>query len=193
MTLKLGGPPDEVHCARIDEYMLDREVGKFLASQPRDDVAPQAGGHEHVGLVDQRQLAAPRARDAGGEPHDALDLGRRIDARVERPVAVPPLWAEVQPTGELTHDQNVDAGESVRTDRRRGHEGGLHRDRSKIRVQLEPFPKPEQSHLWSLDRIGIIPLRPTDGTEQNGVRRLGDGQRVDRQRDTAGIERRAAD
>ena len=82
------------------------------------------------------------------------------------PVAVPPLWAEVQPTGELTHDQNVDAGESVRTDRRRGHEGGLHRDRSKIRVQLEPFPKPEQSHSWSLDRIGIIPLRPTDGTEQ---------------------------
>ena len=49
---------DQVHRRRVDQHVLELHVGKLVAHRRASrDLAPQARGLEHVGLVDRRELA----------------------------------------------------------------------------------------------------------------------------------------
>jgi hypothetical protein len=83
-----------------------------------DDLAPEAGGLEDVGLVDRGDAwgtaiggaAAGRLEGGAGDP---LDFGPVVLAGVEGGIAVAAGLAEVDAAGELADDQQVGAGDAV--------------------------------------------------------------------------------
>jgi hypothetical protein len=164
-----------VHRARIDEQVLELEVRELLAHDARRGTPPQPRRLEHVRLVHGRKLPPPRARELRGRAHDALDLARRVDARVERPFLPPvdalaSLLAEVDATGQLAHDDEVDATEPLGLERRDRGETSVHRDRAEIGVHAES-PAERQEPLLGPHRRGrIVPLRTADGAEQDRIR-----------------------
>ena len=117
---------DEQHRARVDELVAQRhvrEVGGDLVG----DGPPQARRREDVGLVDRGHVATARPGQLEGEPDDPPDLRLRVRQRVERrslpgrPGRLAAL-AEVDAAGELADDEQVDAVEELRLERRRGDE-----------------------------------------------------------------------
>ena len=69
---------DELHRGVSTSSVLELDVRVLLRRDAAHDLAPQAAGLEHVGLVDARDL---RARGAEGDARDALDLRGGVDAR----------------------------------------------------------------------------------------------------------------
>ena len=63
--------------------------------EPVGDAAPEAGGVEDVGLVDDGELAAPLLRRLEGGAQRPLDLRLGVGARVVRHVADRAVLAKV--------------------------------------------------------------------------------------------------
>ena len=96
--------------AALSTSMCSTRTSGILGRDRVDDPPPEARRLEHVRLVDRRQVAAPRLREPERAPDDALDLRRRVLARVERgAVLANAARAEVEAADELAHDQHVDA------------------------------------------------------------------------------------
>src|SRR5262245_60672954 len=109
--------------------MLDGELGELGAEHARRNVAPEARGVEHVGLVYRGNLSAPRHRELARDAANALDLGRRVLASVERGLRGTRTFAEIDASRQLADDEDVDALELLRLQRRSGGELGRGRDR----------------------------------------------------------------
>ena len=120
-------------------------------------LAPQPAGLEHVGLVDARH---PRARGAEGDAGDALDLLARVDAGVGGRVRGARLLAEVDPAGELAHDEQVGALDQLALERARVVQRRDRPDRAQVGEQAEALAQAEQPLLGpGLGRVGGVPLR----------------------------------
>src|SRR5712675_1868401 len=65
--------------------------------------------------------------------------------------------------------------------------------RSEVRVHLQLFTQSEQTLLRTQTCVRIVPARPTDGAEQNGVGGFANLDCLGRQRRSARIERTATD
>ena len=102
ITSNRAGLRHEPHRARVDELVLERDVGELLGRTCVATRAPQPRRLEHVRLVDRRQLAAPAARELDRQAHDARDLLGVVRAQVARALAaarqlLEALLAEVEP------------------------------------------------------------------------------------------------
>ena len=56
--------------------------GKFRMNDVLGDLAPQARGLEHVGLVDGDDLLAPLHGEPAGDARDALDFAGGVAAQI---------------------------------------------------------------------------------------------------------------
>ena len=113
---------------------------------------------------------------AAGEQHDAPDLVLAVRHRVDRPplalllaglLALP----EVHAAGQLADDQQVDALEQLRPERRGRDECRMDLDRSQVGEQPETAAQREERLLRPDRRRRIRPLRATDRAEQDRVGR----------------------
>ena len=115
-----------------------RVLGRHLVGE----AMPEAGRVEHVRLVDARQVPAPRLRETEALAQDAADLVDAVAERVERAVRVVPALAEVEASGQLAHDQEVEALDELgpqRADRAAppAADGAEVRERLHRRAELE--------------------------------------------------------
>ncbi len=120
--VELGGALDEEHRARVDELVVEldvREVRGDLVGNP----PPESRRGEDIRLVDAGDATAPGPGQLERKPDDPGDLalgvrqrvaGRALAAGLGRLLARP----EVEPAGELAEDQEVDAVEELRAQRR---------------------------------------------------------------------------
>ena len=143
------------------------------------------------------------ARTPGGRCARSRARGRASCRGRDRSPAAPArllALAEVDAAGQLADDEQVDAVEQLRPERRRGHERRVDRDRAQVGVQPEPAAQGEQRLLRADRRRRVGPLRTADGAEQDGVGRparldvLGsDGDAVGVDGDAAGEDLRPVD
>ena len=110
-----------------------------------------------------------------------------------RAVAVAPAVAEVDAARQLADDQQVGAGDQFGPQGAGVHERGAGADRAQVGVEAETPAQPEQA-LLGPRRVGVggIPLRPADGTEQDGVRAPAGLQHLVGQRRPVGVDGGAA-
>ena len=144
-------------------------------------------------------VSRPRRARASSKPSRATrsDLGLRVRQRVAggtcsrlpcRLLALP----EVDAAGQLADDQQVDAGEELRPERRRRDEPGMDGDRPQVRVQPQLAAQREQALLRADGRRRVVPLRPADRAEQDRVVLAGPGDVLGSDRDAVRVDRVAA-
>ena len=86
------------------------------------------------------------------------------------------LRAEVDPAGELAHDEQVGALDQLALERAGVVERRQRADRAQVGVQAERLAQPEQALLGARRvRVGRVPLRAADRGEQDGVGRAAGG------------------
>src|SRR5690349_18180494 len=182
----------EQHRARIHELVVDLDV-RELGLEVLDDLPPEPRGRDDVGLVDARQAAPPGPGELEAQPDDAPDLGLRVRQRVPGD-ALPggagrllPL-PEVDATGELPDDQQVDAGEELRPERRRRHERRVDRHRPEVCEQLQLAAEREQALLRANGRGRVVPLRPAQRAQQDRVAPAGPGHVLGPDRDAVRVD-----
>ena len=61
--IELLGPSDELHGGVVDVHVGEFDVGEFLGDGFGDDIAPELGDVEDVGLVNAAEFAASFAGD----------------------------------------------------------------------------------------------------------------------------------
>ena len=71
--IEVSGTAQQVHGGRIDQHVLQRHVRIVLADL-HDDLAPEPGDREHVGLIDRSELAAAQTGRFERHARHALDL-----------------------------------------------------------------------------------------------------------------------
>jgi hypothetical protein len=124
-----------MHGGRIHQHVLEAHVGKFGGHDPLDDRSPQPRGLEHIGLIDRRELAAPRARETGGEAHDAFDFLQGIAAHIDGFGRRARLIAEVDAAGQFAHHHDVHAAQQLRLDGRGVEDRGVRHHGAQIGEQ----------------------------------------------------------
>ena len=116
------GRAHKLHRRVIDEHVTEFDVRVVPGDLDRD-VAPQLGALEHVHLVDRAQLLAALLCRLERHLEDAADLVFGVDHRVPAHTLLraldfthfdPARLAEVDVAGELTHDQDIKAGDDFR-------------------------------------------------------------------------------
>ena len=107
---------------------------------------------------------------------DTFNFEAVIDLSVERllmlAAAFAPFWlTEIDPAGQFTHAQNVEAvGGDIRAQRAELFQALIQLRRTQVAEQLEMFTQRQQrAALWLLCRRQVFPLRATDGTKQHGI------------------------
>ena len=134
-----------------------------------------------------RERAAPNA-----DPRDPLDLRARVDARVRGAVGGARLLAEVDPAGQLAHDQQVGALDQLALERARVVERRQRPHRSQVGEQPESLAQPQQALLGPrLERVGRVPLRARRRPPAAPRRPPAGRQRLVGQRDAVGVDRGA--
>ncbi len=143
--------------AHASTYMWETADVRIALRDLVHDPAPELRRLEHVRLVDRRELLPSLARRVERHPRDPLDLHDRIAHRVERRAPVfrePARLAEVQPAGQLAHDEQVGAGSELRLERPRFRGAGPDLRRPQVRVHAEALPDREQSAFRALSSRG---------------------------------------
>mmetsp|Transcript_59266 Transcript_59266/g.135933 ORF Transcript_59266/g.135933 Transcript_59266/m.135933 type:complete len:388 (-) Transcript_59266:89-1252(-) len=164
---------DELHRRIVDVHEVERHLRMLLVHLDRH-LAPQPRRVQHVGLVDDRQLAGPPLGRLEREAQRPLDLLRRVRARVARalPVRRGRVLAEVDAAEQLAHNHHVDAAlDEVGAERRRVRERRVYLCRPHVHGQVERFAHAEQRVA-----LGVVPLwqvllldRAADRAEEDGV------------------------
>ncbi len=157
-------------------------------------LAPQAAGFQHVGLVHGADLAAAQLGRLEGLAQDALNLIFGIGHGVERGEPFPTVGRstshaglalagpEVYAASQLAHNHDVHAVHKLRLERG----GVLQRveddDRAQIRIQTQLLANAQQALLRARSiRVGGVPLRAAHRRQQHGISCLGRLQRGRRQ------------
>ena len=141
MTSKSAGPRTRSIAHESTSWWFERRRRGSSRGDLVDDRPPQARRRQDVGLVDARHPAAApaaRARRRAGRCADlALRRTAACRARARSPAVAGRLapLPEVDAAGQLADDQQVDAVEQLRAERRRGDERRMDGDRPQVRVQ----------------------------------------------------------
>ena len=176
--VELGRPLDERHRAVVDQHMLERHVG-VVPGQAGHDVPPELGDDQHVGLVDRRQPPAPLAGHLEAHAGHPLDLPRRVDHGVDAAgLAVgqhldAARLTEVETARQLPDHHDVGARHHRRFERRGVDQHGEAARRSEIRVEVELLAQGQEPPLGLLLLGQMVPLGPTHGAEEDGLRLAG--------------------
>jgi hypothetical protein len=123
-TSNCAGLRTSLHRGVVDVHHGEGDVRRGGLEAFGDDLAPEDGGLEDVGLVDQGDVLAAGARGGDGDVGDAFDLRLAVDHGIDRfDVAAVDLLgglrSEVEAAGELADADHVDAvGDAVRADGR---------------------------------------------------------------------------
>ena len=142
---------DEAHRTRVDELVLERDVGELGGDLDRD-LAPEPRRLEHVRLVHRGDALLAPACELEREAHDARDLVLAVLERVDRATLTgdhlaETRLAEVEAAGQLAHEEDVDALEELGLQRRGRRERGVHAHRTQVREEAEALAEPEQALL----------------------------------------------
>ncbi len=136
---------------------------------------------------------APRAREAECHARDPLDLRDGVAALVARRIGLAHAAAEVDPAGQLAHDQQVDALEQRFLERRGVVQRRLRQDGPQVGEQAERLAQAQDRLLRTHLRGGIRMARRADRAEQHGIGRTGERERRRRQRLLARVHGRGPD
>ncbi len=109
-------------------------------------------------------------------------------------ISVAPAVAEVDAAGQLADHQQIGAGHQIGAQRAGAEQRRAGPHRAQVRVQAETLAQPQQALLGPRGgRVGRVPLRPSDGAEQDGVGAPARLQRLVGERGPVQVDRRAAD
>ena len=115
-------------------------------------------------------LVTLRAGQLEGHARDALDLPHGVDAGVVCGVAVEAAVAEVDPTRELAHHEQIGALDPLALERAGIEQRRARADRAQVGEQAQALAQAEQPLLGTrLAGIRGVPLGPADGGKQHGV------------------------
>lgn len=173
-TVELARVGADDHSGRVDELVVNGDVGELLGHGVGDGLPPQPRGGQDVGLVDRvdGKRRAGQASEVGAEAGDPLNLLDRVGALVPSDgilslgssddglLAVP----KVDTTDQLADDDDGSALGDVSLegrvgDERRGREVGG----ADVGVEAERLAKGEQSNLGTEGRVSS-PLGSSDST-----------------------------
>ena len=190
--IEVARPAQQVHRGRVDQHVVQRHARELVADDTAAHLAPQARGLEHVRFVDLGDPAAASCGEAAGDAGDALHLGDRVLALIERGRALAPFAAEVDATGEFADEEQIDALEDLGLERRRIAQRRQHRDGPQVGVDAEFGAQAQQRGLGPHRRVRT-PLRSADRAEQDGVRGKAARKRMRRQSVAVRVDRRSAE
>ena len=186
---------DQLHGGVVHEHVIDLDF-RIFRLHFAGDLAPQAGGLQHVGLVHDREVLPAPAGVVEGQAEDALDLGTGVDAGVigRVPAVLPSLLAEIHAAGEFPDAEEIGPVHEFGLQRGLVHEGleGLHR--TEVGVEPQLLADGQQSLLRPHFRRGVVVVfRVAHGAEQHGVARHAEGMRLGRIGIPAAVDGACAD
>ena len=177
--------------------MVQFHVGIVLFLHFRHNAAPHARFGQHVRLVDGRYLAAALLRRFEGLAGNAFHFGTGVEVHVGRRFhAVHEgrliVGAEIDAARQFADDEQVRAGHAVLLQRGQvGREtADLHG--TQVAVQTQGFTDAQQAFFGADGRVHMVPFRAADGTEHDGVRRVGSLFRHFRKGVAVGVDGAAA-
>ncbi len=188
---QLHGRVVDVHVAQLYVRIV---LGHLL-----HHFAPQLAGGQHVGLVDRTQLLATHARhveaDAGNPAYFAFAVWQGVVslAFAALKLALAARRAEVDATGQLTDDQNVQARDDFRLQRRRVGQLRIENGRPQVGEQAQLRTDFQQPPFGAHVTLDLVPLRPAYGAQQYGVCLARTLKRLIGQRYAMPVDSRAAD
>jgi hypothetical protein len=160
-----------VHGAGINVHVLQLDFG-IIAGHAADDLAPELGGFQHIGLVHRGELAAAAASLAEADVSDALNLFHRIAHGVEGAVAIfaeTAVFTEIEAAQQFADHQNVSAlGDGGLQGRAIGY--GLIGNRgAEIGVTAQGHAQLQQARLRAQVAGQVIEVGAADGAQEHGV------------------------
>lgn len=188
-----AGALDHEHGGRVDELVLELQLGELVLEEVGDGLAPQAAGGEHVGLVETPDLGRGVLGEGqeGRQAGDALDLGPAVGLRVHGEAldaVVLDAVAEVDAARQLAHDDKVGAAADFGLERGAVDEGlGGEAAGSQVAVCLELLAQFEDARLGADGRRGA-PLGPANGAEEDGIGGLGSSEGLVSQGRAVGVD-----
>ena len=171
ITSNCRGVEHQLHGGVIHVEVVHFHFG-VLGGQGAHLLAPEAGGFEHVGLIDQREVLAAANGGLESQVRDAADFVAAVHAVVVGPFAVggAALVAEVQATGELAVDNQVGAPDAGRLQRRMGQQHVVGHHGADVGEQTQLLAQAQQALLGAHGGGGVVVvLRVADGSEQHGI------------------------
>ncbi|ELQ11774.1 Glutamine amidotransferases class-II [Pseudomonas syringae BRIP39023] len=190
-THQLHGGIVDVHVAQFDFRVI---LGDLL-----DDFTPQLAGREYVGLVHRAELLATHHGHIETDPGNAADLAFAVRQRVvglTLAIIQHPRTAwrtEVDTTGQLANDQDIQAGDDFRLQARRVGQLRIQDRRTQVAEQAQLRTDFQQTALRTDVALDGVPFRAADCTEQHGVGRTGTIQGFIGQRHAVLVDGRATD
>jgi hypothetical protein len=146
-----------------------------LLRHRRDDFAPQDARVEHVRLVDRSEAAVAPPRGLEADARDAPDLGCAVAHGIETFVvtgiiaAAAARLAEINVSGQLADDHQVESRNDVRLDRRRSRELGIQQGGTQVGEESERLADREDPLFGPHRTRQRVVARTADGAEQHRV------------------------
>ena len=197
---------DELHRGVVDEKVLELHVRVLFVVDAVDDLAPHAGGLQHVALVDARHLVLALARGLERLARDANDLVLVVLHHVVGALAATAVFArallviealsaaEVDASRELADEHHVDAADDLRAQRGRAGQGVVDLDGAQVGVEAQPLADAQKPLLGARGvGVGGVPLGPAHAGEKHRVRGLSRREGLVGQRVAARVDGCAAD
>ena len=163
---------DHQHSSRVDQVVAELQLRELLLHDLRHNLAPQAAGGHHVGLVERPD---GRGRVLGqsevsSKTSDALDLVAVVGLCVASVAAAVVFCAlaEVDAASELADNVEVHATTDLGLEGRAVDERlGGEETRAKVSVGAHFFAQLENALLRS--HLAGAPLRTANGSEEDGI------------------------
>ncbi len=159
--------------------MLKPDVGVVAPVQARHHLAPEHAGLHHVGLLAGGHLAPPATGQLEGHARHPLDLRLGVELGVHGPPAAvgkgldPPRLAEIDPAGELAHDQDVEPRHHLPLQTGGVRQGLEAQGRPKVGEGVHRLAQAQEPRLGPLVARDACPLGTADRPHQHGVRGQG--------------------
>ena len=175
--VELAGISHQLHCAVIHIHVAECDIGVIRLPDAGHRFAPQAGGIEHVGLVDAAQAAVSLASHIEADAGNALDFGYAVHLRIVGRLCPVHLLcaalAEIDAAGQLAHDHQIKRGaDDVGADGRSAAQRLKNDGGAQVREQPERLANAQKPCFGPLAAGQHIPLGAAHRAEQDCVRRL---------------------
>lgn len=182
-TVQRAWALDHQHGRRVDELVLELQLGELVLEQLRHRLAPQAARGQHIGLVEGPDLGGRVLGEGqeGRQTGDALNLGAAVGLRVhgEALDAVVLLaLAKVDAARQLADNDKVGTAAHVGLEGGAVDEGlGGEAAGAQVAVGAELLAQGEDAGLGP-DGGGRAPFGTANGAEEDGVGRFGGSEGV---------------
>ncbi len=186
IDIEFRGPVDQLHRATIDIEVIQFDI-RVHTGDAGDYLPPETRAFQDVGLVHRSHLAPTQAGKLEGAMGHAFHLVLAVDFCVDsHPLAVlgedAARVAEIDPAQQLAHNDQVRAPHQIRLQCRQIHQRIQHLGRAQVHIELLPLPQLEQPLFRTKFRTLVVPLRPADRSQQDGLSVVADGNRFGRKR-----------